>query len=149
MSHDVAMFSKYCLIMGHHRKTKATLIDFLKKSTFVVHGSFEPRWPKIMQPYTSWFAVMTFLKCCSKDRAHMLDKSNSQYSQRIPFLEKQVIWPAENYATLPTFSWIAWFTLIVSFKCPSRVEHNMWTKLQLIFRKIPLFRQIRNLIKFT
>ena len=60
-------FKKYCLIMGHNWKAKATLIDFFKKSPFVVNRQFELRWPKIMQPYLSWFALRigTQKKCQS------------------------------------------------------------------------------------
>ena len=53
MSHDAAIFLKYCLMMGHNRKTGTTLIDFQKISPFVGNGQFEPRSPQIMQPYIS------------------------------------------------------------------------------------------------
>ena len=53
MSYDVAIFLKYCLMMGHNRKAEATLMDSLKKSPFVGNGQFEPRWPKILQPSIS------------------------------------------------------------------------------------------------
>ena len=66
MSHDVAIFLKCCLMIGHNRKTGATLIDFSKKSSFLGNGQFEPRWPQIMQPYISWPAFTALLKRCSR-----------------------------------------------------------------------------------
>ena len=53
MSHDVAIFLKYILMMGHNRKTGVTLINFQKTSSFVGNEQFEARWTQIMQRYIS------------------------------------------------------------------------------------------------